>query len=94
MYLPLTNNPEETFSVSISEVIYTFRQLWNENGYWVLDISDADGDVLVYGVKLVTKEFLLMQYPQLSFDLISYTAGDPGRYDLDAFNLGVVAKDV
>lgn len=94
MYLPLTNNPEETFNISIFEVIYICRQLWNENGFWTLDIKDANGAVLIYGLKLVTQEFLLRQYPQLDFDLISAINLDPVRDNLDSFNLEVIAKDV
>lgn len=94
MLLPLTNNPEESFSVSIDEVIYNFKQLWNEFGFWTLDILDADGVVLVYGVKLITKENLLRQYPQISFDLLSNNENDPTRNNLDAFELEVISKDV
>lgn len=94
MYLPLTNNPEETFNIPIFETLYIIRQLWNENGFWTLDIKDADGNILVCGVKLVTQTSLLAQYPQLDFDLISAVDSDPGREDLDTFNLEVVEKDV
>jgi len=45
MYLPLTNNPEESFNISIFETVYLCRQLWNENGFWTLDIKDASGDI-------------------------------------------------
>lgn len=94
MYLPLTNSPEEKFNISIFEVVYICRQLWNENGFWTLDIKDADGNVLIYGMKLITQEYLLRQYPQLDFDLISAVDSDPGRDNLDNFNLEVMAKDV
>ena len=94
MYLPLTNNPEESFSVAIFNIIYNFRQLWNGIGFWTLDIKDADGNVLVYGVKLITKEYLLRQYPQIPFDLKSENATAPGRLDLESFLLGVTNKNV
>lgn len=94
MYLPLTNNPEESFSISIFGTIYLCRQLWNENGFWTLDIKDASGNILVCGVKLVAQEYLLSQYPQLDFDLISTADLDPDRNNLNIFNLGVVDKDV
>ena len=94
MYLPLTNNPEENFNVSIFGIIYIFRQLWNETGFWTLDIKDADGNVLVYGVKLITKEYVLRQYPQIPFDLKSENETDPGRLDLESFLLEVTDKNV
>ena len=94
MYLPLTNNPEENFNVSISDIVYTFKQLWNEIGFWTLNIKDADGNILVYGVKIITQEFLFRQYPQIPFDLKSETETDPGRQDLESFLLEVIDKNV
>jgi len=92
MILPLTNNPEESFSVPINDIIYNFKQLWNEFGFWTLDILDADGNVLIYGVKLITKENLLKQYPQIPFDLISDNDEDPTRNNLESFALDVTTK--
>lgn len=94
MILPLTNNTEEKFSISIFDIIYNFRQLWSEYGFWTIDILDADGAVIVYGVKLITKEFLLQQYPQIPFDLLSAAEVDPTRNNLDSFALEVSLKDV
>jgi len=94
VYLPLTNNPEENFNVSIFDIVYIFRQLWNGIGFWTLDIKDVDGNVLVSGVKLITKEYLLRQYPQIPFDLKSENETDPGRLDLESFLLEVTDKNV
>jgi len=94
VYLPLTNNPEENFNVSIFDIVYIFRQLWNGIGFWALDIKDVDGNVLVSGVKLITKEYLLRQYPQIPFDLKSENETDPGRLDLESFLLEVTDKNV
>ena len=94
MYLPLTNNPEEDFNVLINDSIYTFRQLWNEIGFWTLDIKDVDGNSLVYGVKIITKEYILQQYPQIPFDLKSENNNDPGRQNLESFLLEVINKNV
>ena len=94
MILPLTNNPEESFRASIYGEIYGFRQLWSEYGYWTIDINDSDNAVLIYGVKLVTKENLLSMYPQIIFDLRSENDNDPTRNNLDVFNLEVIEKDV
>lgn len=94
MYLPLTTNPEETFSISIFDIVYNFKQLRNTLGFWTLDILDADGNVLVYGVRIVTQEYLLKQYPSIPFDLYSATETDPSRTNLDEFKLEIVDKDV
>ena len=94
MYLPLTNNPEENFNVSIFDIVYTFKQLWNEIGFWTLNIKDADGNILVYGIKIITQEFLFRQYPQIPFDLKSENETDPGRQDLESFLLEVIDKNV
>ena len=95
MILPLTNNPEEDFRVPLFDIIYNFRQLWNSNySFWTLDIRDNDGNVLVYGVKLVTRHPILEQYPQIPFELESSSDTDPGRYDASTFNLEVTSKDV
>ena len=93
-FLPLTTNPEETFSVSIFDIVYNFRQLWNVNySFWTLDILNADGTPIVYGVKLITQEYLLMQYPQVPFDLKSEVDDDPTRDNLNEFFLEVLEKN-
>lgn len=94
MFLPLTNNPEESFTTPIFGATYNFRQLWNVNGFWTIDIMDAQMVVLVYGVKIVTKHLLLEKYPQIRFDLFSDADSDPGRNDLESFLIEVSNKDV
>lgn len=94
MFIPLTNNPEEIFNISIFGEIYNLRQLWNPLGFWTLDIKDSAGVAIVLGVKIITKLNLLQQYPQIAFDLISSSETDPGRQDLESFKLEVIIKDV
>lgn len=90
--LPLTNNPEEKFSSTIEDNLYNFRQLWNTKGFWTLDIKNADDNILILGVKLVTKLNLLSLYPQVSFELYSDNENDPTRNNLDSFLLQVLEK--
>ena len=90
MYLPLTNNPEEKFSVSINDTLYNFRQLWSEYGFWALDISLADGTILISGVKLVVQEDILGQYPNIPFGLLSSDDTDPERDNLEEFEFEVI----
>ncbi len=94
MYMPLTNNPEETFNLSIYDIVYRFKQLWNQYGFWTLDISDNDGNILVYGVKIITREYILQQFPHIPFDLLGVDDLDPTRYTLESFKLGISEKYV
>jgi len=93
-YLPLTNNPEETFSASIFGTLYNFRQLWNTLGFWTIDILDENNNPLIYGVKILAKTSLLSQHTHIPFDLISNDEEDPERDTLDAFTLEVVDRNV
>ena len=94
LILPLTNNPEESFNITISGTVYNIRQLWNTLGFWTIDILDENGDPLAYGVKLVTKTELTFQHPSVPFNLRSDADEDPSRDSLDSFNLVVTDKDV
>jgi len=88
MNLPLTNNPAETFTISIGDVVYNMRQIWNTtHEFWALDIADVDGNDIIAGVKLVTQTPLLAQYTEIPFDLESEADEDPTRDNLDLFNL-------
>ena len=94
-FLPLTNNPEESFSLTIDDILYNFKQLWNADGeFWTLDILDSDGVALVYGVKIVTQWNLLEQYPAIPFELRASNDNDPTRNNLAAFLVEVTIKDV
>ena len=93
--LPLTLNPEESFQIVIFENLYNMRQLWNNSGFWTLDINDQDNAPMALGVKLVTGITLLKQYPNIRFDMKSDSLlADPSRDDLDTFIFNVTNKDV
>jgi len=92
MILPLTNNPSETFSFNINGTIYKFKQVWNSLGFWTLDVLDINDNAFIYGVKIVTKENLLSMHPAIPFDLRSERYDDPGRYNLDEFELEIIEK--
>jgi len=94
MNLPLTNNnPSESFSFNINGTVYKFKQMWNSLGFWTLDILDINDNAFILGVKLVTKENLLIMHPSLPFDLYSNNDNDPTRYTLDQFNLQILEKE-
>jgi hypothetical protein len=95
MKLSLTNSHEESFSSSIDDILYNFNQRWNTKGqFWVLDISDSDGNSLAFGVKIVAQLDLLALYPHIPFELRSENEFDPGRNDLLEFVLEVSTKNV
>lgn len=84
----------QTLSVQLGDTVYNLRIIWVDNpeAGWLLDISNADGDLLLAGVPLVAGADLLAQYPDLGFGgkLFVGTDGDlltPPRYD----NLGTTA---
>lgn len=93
MILPLTNNPSESFSFSINGTIYKFRQIWNTQGFWTLDILDINDNAFIFGVKLVTKTNLLFMHPSIPFDLRSGRDNDPLRDTLNQFELEILEKD-
>jgi len=90
MILPLTNNPSESFNFKINEIIYKFKQKWNTQGFWTVDILDIDGVPFIYAVKIVTKENLLKAFPNIPFDLRSKKEDDPTRDNLDEFELEIL----
>ena len=91
--LPLTNDPERNFQVTILDIIYNIRQLWNTIGYWAIDILDENNSVIIYGIKLVTKTELTAQYPEIRFNLRSENDSDPNRNNLDQLQLEITQKD-
>lgn len=86
----LSNNSEESFSFAVNDVIYKFRQLWNENGFWTLDIFDENEEALIYGVKLVAGFDLLSRFPHIPFSLTIPGDVDPERYTLSDSKLVIV----
>lgn len=93
MKIPFTDNPSETFSISMFGILYQMHQLWNTVGFWTLDIADADGNPLASGVKLVARTKLLRQYVHIPFELGSITELDPTRNNLSEFVLEVSLKN-
>ena len=93
MILPLTTNPSESFNFNVNGEIYKFKQKWNTLGYWTLDILNLDGVVFAYGIKLVTRTNLLLQYADIPFDLRSERLNDPDRNNLNEFELQISVKN-
>jgi hypothetical protein len=67
--IPMSATPQ-AFSIQLGMTTYsltvTYRDI--DDGGWLLDIADADGNSLVAGIPLVTGTNLLAQYPDLGFE--------------------------
>jgi predicted Zn-dependent protease with MMP-like domain len=64
--IPLTPNPQR-FNITLSGVQYRLAVVWRnaEQGGWVLDIADVNGNPIIQGIPLVTGANLLEQYDYL-----------------------------
>lgn len=90
--LPLSSNPEDIYTVVILEVVYQVRQLWNTLGFWTIDILDEEGSGICTGIKLVSKSYLMQQYPSIPFDLYINHAVEPDRDNIEDIVCGVYEK--
>lgn len=67
--IPLMATPQ-AFSIQLGSTTYsltvTYRDI--DDGGWLLDIADNDGNSLVAGIPLITGANLLAQYPDLGFE--------------------------
>lgn len=78
--IPLTPNPQR-FNITLSGVQYRLAVVWRnaEQGGWVLDIADVNGNPIIQGIPLVTGANLLGQYEYLGLGgvLWSQTTDNP-----------------
>ena len=60
--IPLINAPSQTFTITIGNIEYSIRVIYNtREATWSMDISDPEIDL--YGVKLVGGVDVLKQHP-------------------------------
>lgn len=65
--VPLRDGPQ-TLTIALSGVVYSLRVRYCARvELWVLDIADADGNMLVRNMPMVTGADLLAQYRHLGF---------------------------
>lgn len=90
--IPMIDSPNFSVEVSLDQKEYSFSFLWNTRGeFWSMSISDANGVVLISGIRLVCFYPLLTAYqynqamPQglmVVVDQNKATARtEPGRFD-------------
>lgn len=89
----LRNSAEDTFSLTIDEILYVFRQVWNTNGFWILDVFDQNRVVIISGIRLVAGINLCDQYPEIRFNMLIDTDTDPTRDNLDLYPIEFYTKD-
>jgi hypothetical protein len=88
----MIDSPNFSVDVVLDAVSYTLAFLWNTRGlYWSMSISDANGTVLVSGIRLICFYPLLNQYqydlrlPQGLMCVLdqNYNTAkiEPGRFD-------------
>ena len=79
--IPLSPQPQR-MTIALAGTTYRFRFHYAnvDQGGWLLDIGDSNGNPLVAGIPLVTGADLLAQFPDLGFGgkLFVLSDGDPG----------------
>ena len=75
--IPLSSQ-NESFQVTMANVVYRMRVTWRDPYGWFLDIADVNANKLVSGIPLVAGINFLQPYPQFQFHcaLIVLTDGD------------------
>jgi hypothetical protein len=88
--LPVTNQ-NQTFQVTLNNVTYTLKLLWNQfANCWMLDINDVNNNPLLNSIPLLAGRDLLKQfnYKNIGGYLITYNSSNPlippGYSDLGA----------
>jgi hypothetical protein len=77
--IPLVNTPQ-TFQISLGGVNYSMTSKWNDadEGGWIIDLADVDGNPIVAGVPMITGADLLanLGYLGIEGELVVFTDGD------------------
>lgn len=86
--VPITESPKQETYLMFSGVPYTLFLNWNILGFWTISISDADGNRLLSGIKVVLQIDFFKDHPDLGLPNGSLYAvdwsgmeADIGRYD-------------
>lgn len=92
--IPLQPSNPTIFSIDLDDVTYSFRMTYNEaqEGSWILDIADANLNLILSGVPMVSGVDLLAQYRHLGFTGGLYVTTDRGAGEVPGFaDFGAVA---
>lgn len=90
--IPLSSQ-NESFQVTMANVIYRMKVTWRDPYGWFLDIANAAGTKLISGLPLVAGHNLLQPYPEFQFGcgLVVLTDGDIDA-DPTYTNLGLQSR--
>lgn len=86
--IPVTNSPEQIFSLEIDQVVYNFRIIYNTRSMvWTMDILDNSKIEILSGITLVGGVNLLAQHNIGISNLFAINIVDR-RLDANIQNLG------
>lgn len=92
--IPVRPSQAQRFRVTLDGAVYNMRLTYDgaQDGCWILDIGDADGNLLVAGIPLLTGVNLLAQYAYLGFAGSLVCTTDRGAGEVPTFDgLGVTS---
>lgn len=90
--IPLTAEPDQTFSLSLNGQQYTFTVRYNSRyGIWVMDISQG-GTLILAGIGLLAGVDIYQQFPELPIKNAYVVDLENHHLDASADNLGSRVK--
>ena len=92
--IPLTPSQPQRFTTLLGGTSYNMRFTFDtaQDGCWILDIGDADGNILVAGIPIVSGVDLLAQYTYMGFGGALICTTDRGAGEVPTFDsLGVTS---
>lgn len=92
--IPLKPSNPTIFEIDLDGVAYAMRMTYNEaqEGCWILDVADADRNLILAGVPMVSGVDLLAPYRYLGFTGSLLVTTDRGAGEVPKFDdFGAVA---
>lgn len=92
--IPLTPSQATMFSIVLAGVTYRMRLTYDiaQDGCWILDIADANGELMIAGLPLVSGVNLFAQYAYMDFGGALICTTDRGAGEVPTFDgLGVTS---
>jgi hypothetical protein len=86
--IPVAPSQAQRFTITLLGVSYNMRLTYNlaQDACWILDVGDADGDILVAGIAVVSGVDLLAQYAYLGFGGGLFVTTDRGAGEVPDFD--------
>lgn len=77
--IPLSPD-NQTFTITLAGTEYQIRALWR-GAFWVIDLMNSTGALIIGGIPLVTGADLLAQYGYLNLGFSLYVVCDDPLYE-------------